>query len=125
MSEPSKRLLSLVAENPSICVLTGAGISAESGIKTFRDPDGLWAKFKPEELASMDGFMANPEIVWEWYQMRKDTVHKASPNAGHDALVTLEKGNKEKGKAFTLVTQNVDRLHMRAGSENVLELLGI
>jgi NAD-dependent deacetylase len=104
----------------SITVLTGAGISAESGVPTFRDPDGLWAKFRPEELASFDSFMKNPDLVWEWYSHRREVVSSVKPNAGHYALVELEKLVDD----FTLVTQNVDNLHFRAGSHNILELHG-
>jgi NAD-dependent deacetylase len=104
----------------SVAVLTGAGISAESGIKTYRDPDGLWAKLNPQELASMKGFMANPKVVLEWYNLRRETVEKALPNPGHIALAEMESIFSE----FTLVTQNIDRLHQRAGSKNVVELHG-
>jgi NAD-dependent deacetylase len=103
-----------------VAALTGAGISAESGIKTFRDPDGLWTKYNPAELASADGFMANPELVWGWYEMRRDIVNNAQPNPGHYAIAEMEKIFEK----FTLITQNVDRLHQRAGSKNVRELHG-
>lgn len=108
----------------SVCVLTGAGVSAESGVATFRDPDGLWARFSPQELASMDGFLANPRRVWEWYHYRRTVVDAASPNAGHEALAALERRITARGGVWTLVTQNVDRLHQRAGSVNVLEVHG-
>lgn len=117
---PSQKLLKLLREVKRICVLTGAGISAESGIPTFRSEDGIWKKFKPEELASMDAFLKNSELVWEWYQMRRKVVREAEPNAGHLALVELEKSCP----SFTLVTQNVDGLHRRAGNSNILELHG-
>ncbi|MCX7909383.1 MAG: NAD-dependent deacylase [Ignavibacteria bacterium] len=113
-------LIEILAKANYVAVLTGAGISAESGIKTFRDPDGLWAKFNPMELASIDGFMSNPQRVWEWYQYRRDIINKAVPNPGHLALVEFEKIFPK----FTLITQNVDRLHQRAGSTNVIELHG-
>jgi len=103
-----------------VVVLTGAGVSAESGIKTFRDPDGLWAKFNPAELASMKGFLANPKLVSEWYEMRRNTAHTAKPNPGHYAIAEMQNIFPK----FTLITQNVDRLHQRAGSENVIELHG-
>src|SRR5262245_46121262 len=104
-----------------VCVLTGAGISAESGIPTFRDAlTGLWSKFRPEELATPEAFERNPKLVWEWYASRRDRVAQAVPNAGHRALVELEGRIAE----FTLVTQNVDGLHARAGSRNLLELHG-
>lgn len=103
-----------------VAILTGAGISAESGIKTFRDPDGLWAKLNPAELASIDGFMQNPETVWNWYNERRKVIQGTKPNAGHFALVELE----EKYDSFHIVTQNIDRLHQMAGSKNVIELHG-
>ena len=101
--------------------MTGAGVSAESGVPTFRGgSNSLWAKFDPEELASIDGFMANPKLVWEWYKWRRQLISEAQPNAGHLALAKLEKYLTE----FTLVTQNVDNLHQRAGSEQLIELHG-
>ena len=116
-----ERVRDLLSGATSIAVLTGAGVSAESGVATFRDPDGLWAKFSPRELASMDGFLANPERVREWYMHRKAIATSVEPNAGHYALATLERTAKG---SFTLITQNVDRLHQRAGSVNVLEVHG-
>lgn len=103
-----------------VAVLTGAGISAESGVPTFRGADGLWQKFKPEELANFDAFMKNPQLVWEWYQFRRKLIAEVKPNAGHFALVELEQFFPE----FTLITQNVDNLHQLAGSQNVCELHG-
>jgi NAD-dependent deacetylase len=111
----------LVAEASSIAVLTGAGVSAESGVATFRDPDGLWARFSPQELASMDGFLANPQRVREWYDYRRRIIASVEPNEGHYALAALE---RQRGGGVTIVTQNVDRLHQRAGSVNVLEVHG-
>lgn len=104
----------------NVSVLTGAGISAESGISTFRDPDGLWSKFNPQELASIDGFMSNPELVWSWYQYRVNIVNNSIPNPGHYALAEFQNLIKN----FSLITQNVDGLHQRAGSKNVVELHG-
>jgi len=104
-----------------VVVLTGAGISAESRIPTFRDAlTGLWAKYKPEELATPEAFISNPKLVWDWYQWRCSLVSHASPNPGHNALVQMEKHVPH----FTLVTQNVDSLHARAGNNHVLELHG-
>jgi NAD-dependent deacetylase len=103
-----------------VAILTGAGVSAESGIATFRDPDGLWAKFNPTELASMNGFLSNPQLVWEWYQYRRKLIAEAKPNAGHIAIAQME----NMFEFFSLATQNVDRLHHRAGSKNVIELHG-
>jgi len=101
-------------------VLTGAGVSQESGVPTFRDKDGLWQKFKPEELANMNAFLANPDLVWGWYQHRRKIVREVKPNPGHFALAKMERFFK----TFTLVTQNVDGLHARAGSKNILEVHG-
>jgi NAD-dependent deacetylase len=110
-----------VREARHVCVLTGAGISAESGIPTFRDAlTGLWAKFRPEELATLDAFERNPAFVWEWYESRRAQVLKTEPNAGHRALVELAR----RVPRLTLVTQNVDGLHQRAGSAGVLEYHG-
>jgi len=116
----SEKLLKKFQENPVIAVLTGAGISAESGVHTFRGEDGLWKKFKPEELASFDAFMRNPEIVWEWYRYRQKIIKEIEPNPGHYALAELERMFPD----FYLVTQNVDGLHVRAGSRNPIELHG-
>ncbi len=101
-------------------VLTGAGISAESGVPTFRGKEGLWGKFRPEELATMDAFMANPKMVWEWYNWRRELMSKVKPNAGHYALRDLA----EYFDNFTLITQNVDNLHFEAGSPDIIELHG-
>lgn len=116
----SAKLKCLLKEAKSICILTGAGISAESGVETFRGANGLWSKLKPEELASFDAFMRNPEMVWEWYNYRKKIMHEVKPNSAHYALAKMENLVKD----FTLVTQNIDNLHCRAGSRNVLELHG-
>jgi NAD-dependent deacetylase len=104
----------------SVVILTGAGISAESGIPTFRGSDGLWKNFKPEELATPQAFAKDPRLVWEWYDWRRGLIAKAEPNAGHRALVQLEAAKPN----FTLITQNVDGLHDRAGSRRVLKLHG-
>jgi NAD-dependent deacetylase len=116
----SDRLRSLLKRETRVAVLTGAGISAESGVPTFRGEDGLWKKFRPEELATFDAFMANPELVWEWYEYRRKIVEEIEPNPGHVALVDFQKHFDK----FDLITQNVDGLHHRAGSENVIELHG-
>jgi len=113
-------LIEKMASANHVAVLTGAGVSAESGIKTFRDPDGLWAKLNPMELASVDGFMANPELVWDWYQHRREIVNQSKPNPGHYALAEMENLFPK----FSLITQNVDRLHQSAGSKKVWELHG-
>ena len=104
----------------AVAVLTGAGISAESGIPTFRGPDGLWKQYQPEDLATPEAFARDPKLVWEWYNWRREKIAPALPNPAHKALVQLE----IKMRSFTLVTQNVDGLHDRAGSGRVLKLHG-
>lgn len=116
----SEALLERLKRARRVAVLTGAGISAESGIATFRDPDGLWARFRPEELANVRAFLNNPSLVQRWYADRRKTVSQAEPNAGHRVLAEWESRFPD----FTLITQNVDRLHQRAGSRRVLELHG-
>ena len=102
-------------------VLTGAGVSAESGIPTFRQAQtGLWKQFSPEELASPQAFQSNPRLVWDWYSWRRELCSQAQPNPGHLALVEFEL----RIPVFTLITQNVDGLHQRAGSKRVIELHG-
>ncbi len=103
-----------------IAVLTGAGISAESGLPTFRGPGGLWRSFRPEELATPQAFAADPRLVWEWYDWRRSVHAKVEPNAGHRALADLGRRAGE----FSLITQNVDSLHEAAGSRAVVHLHG-
>ena len=108
-----------------IAVLTGAGISAESGIPTFRDAlTGLWSKYDPADLATPEAFARNPEMVSKWYDQRRCQVAECRPNAGHLALARLQKVILAEGTSCTIITQNVDRLHQAAGSENVIELHG-
>lgn len=116
----SDKLKSLLTKKTKVAVLTGAGISAESGVPTFRGEEGLWKKFRPEELATFDAFMANPELVWEWYEYRRKIIKEIKPNPGHYALVDLQ----NHFESFDLITQNVDGLHRQAGSENIVELHG-
>lgn len=104
----------------SVCVLTGAGISADSGLPTFRGAGGLWRTHRVEELASPEGFARDPRLVWTWYDERRRAHRAVEPSPGHHALVRLECRIAD----FTLATQNVDSLHVRAGSRNVLELHG-
>ena len=104
-----------------VAVLTGAGISAESGIPTFRDAlTGLWARFRPEDLATPEAFARDPELVWRWYRERRHRLRGVEPNPGHRALAALA----TRIPGLTLVTQNVDGLHARAGSPDVIELHG-
>ncbi|HTJ28590.1 MAG TPA: NAD-dependent deacylase [Candidatus Limnocylindria bacterium] len=104
----------------SVCVLTGSGISAESGLPTFRGVGGLWRDHRVEELASPAGFARDPRLVWSWYDERRRAHAAVEPSAGHVALAAIERRVPD----FTLATQNVDSLHIRAGSRNVLELHG-
>jgi len=103
-----------------VVALTGAGVSAESGVPTFRGAEGLWRKFRPEELATPQAFASDPVLVWEWYDWRRQKVANCSPNEGHRALAEMGR----RSFAFDLVTQNVDGLHRLAGSDPVLELHG-
>ena len=116
----SEELIRRLLNASRVAVLTGAGISAESGVPTFRGKDGLWRRFRPEELATVDAFLKNPALVWEWYNYRRRIVTEVQPNPGHRALVELEKLVPD----FAVITQNVDGLHQRAGSRKVLELHG-
>jgi len=116
----SGSLLSSLAEARSIVAFTGAGISAESGVPTFRGATGIWNKMRAEELASMDAFMKNPDLVWEWYAHRKRIIAEVQPNAGHIALALMEKIVPD----FVVITQNIDNLHRRAGSTRIHELHG-
>ena len=116
----SSQLINALKFMKKLTVLTGAGISAESGVPTFRGEEGLWKKFRPEELANVKAFMRNPRLVWEWYDYRKKLISEVRPNPGHDALVKMEALAPE----FCLITQNVDGLHIKAGSINVHELHG-
>jgi len=109
-----------IANARSVAVLTGAGISAESGVPTFRGAGGLWRNFRPEDLATPEAFTRDPKLVWEWYSWRRGLIAATEPNAGHAALVELER----RISRFTLVTQNVDGLHDRAGSRSPLKVHG-
>ena len=120
----SDTLVERLARARRVGVLTGAGISAESGVPTFRDPGGLWQQFRPEELANVDAFLANPDLVQGWYRHRREVVERVAPNAGHRALAELERIVTARGGAFELATQNVDGLHQRAGNRAVTELHG-
>jgi NAD-dependent deacetylase len=116
-----RELIERLASARRVAVLTGAGISAESGIPTFRDAlTGLWAKYDPRELATPEGFARNPKLVWDWYAERRQRIAGVQPNPGHLALAALE----QRFERFTLVTQNIDSLHQRAGSRQVVELHG-
>ncbi len=107
-----------------IFILTGAGVSAESGLSTFRDPDGLWERYPLEEVATIEGYERNPGRVLEFYNLRRGNVASARPNAAHIALAQLEAAWTERGGAVTLCTQNIDDLHEQAGSQRVIHMHG-
>jgi NAD-dependent deacetylase len=111
----------VIDDHTFVLVLTGAGVSAESGIPTFRDANGLWERHRVEDVASPDGFRRDPTLVWRFYSQRRAAAAGCAPNPGHHALVALE---RRLGDRFLLATQNVDGLHRRAGSERVVELHG-
>ncbi len=110
----------ILRSGPRVAALTGSGISAESGIPTFRGKEGLWKQFRAEELATPEAFARDPRLVWEWYDWRRGIIGGRAPNAGHQVLARWEK----RFLGFVLITQNVDGFHRRAGSERVLELHG-
>lgn len=121
MPDPIAELAARLRDARSVVVLTGAGMSAESGVPTFREAQtGLWARHKPEDLATREAFARNPRMVWQWYAWRRELVRHVEPHAGYRALVELER----RIPSFAVVTQNVDGLHRRAGSRHVVELHG-
>ncbi|MCD6216676.1 hypothetical protein J7L05_02310 [bacterium] len=107
-------------EDPKITFLTGAGISSESGIPTFRGEKGLWEKFDIEKYATLEGFNSDPKAVWEWYDMRRTQAKESKPNKAHEVIAKLEQA----GYDVVVITQNIDNLHRDAGSENIIELHG-
>ena len=116
-----RRLADLLREASHIVVLTGAGVSAESGLPTFRDPqEGLWSRYRPEDLATPEAFARNPETVWRWYEWRRARLRSVKPNAGHYALAELQ----QRVPSLSLITQNVDGLHQLAGSRDIIEFHG-
>ena len=115
-----KKLVKKIASSKKVVFFTGAGMSSESGIPTFRGKDGIWNKLKPEELANFDAFLRNPKLVWEWYIHRKQIINESKPNAGHLAIAESQNIFPE----VTVVTQNIDNFHKRAGSKIVYELHG-
>lgn len=113
-------LISLLLSAERVVASTGSGISAESGVPTFRGEEGLWKTYRAEELATPMAFQHNPQLVWEWYDWRRQVMASKEPNAGHQVLAEWEKAFPH----FTLITQNIDGLHAKAGSQNPLELHG-
>lgn len=120
MEKDIAKAYELISASNEIVVLTGAGISAESGIPTYRGEEGLWRNYDPHELATPEAFFKNPKLVWEWYDSRRAIMKNAKPNPGHFAITALEKEKRD----FTLITQNVDGLHFAAGTRNVIEIHG-
>lgn len=110
-----------IDDDTRVLVMTGAGVSAESGIPTFRDSNGLWENHRVEDVASPEGFARDPALVWRFYSLRREAAAKCAPNPGHHALAALE---KRLGARFLLATQNVDGLHRRAGNERLVEMHG-
>ncbi len=119
-NEAIRQVAEKIKASHSVVVLTGAGISQESGVPTFRGKDGLWKDFRAEDLATPEAFQRDPVLVWEWYDWRRGLIQPLKPNSGHYALVELEKRIPD----FTLVTQNVDGLHRAAGSKDPIEMHG-
>jgi len=120
MEEQLRTVANILKDSRIVVALTGAGISAESGIPTFRGKDGLWKKYRAEDLATPFAFQRNPKLVWEWYVWRMNIISKAKPNPAHVVLAEMEK----EGILRAVITQNVDGLHFKAGSKNVIELHG-
>jgi len=115
-----EEMLEKLRSASKVVVVTGSGISAESGVPTFRGADGLWKKYRAEELATPRAFNADPKLVWEWYDWRRQLIGKVQPNSGHEIIAKME----DKYPDFLLITQNVDGLHRKAGSNNVVEIHG-
>ena len=121
MKNEAEKVFEALGDSGRLTVLTGAGISAESGISTFRDSGGLWDQYEIEDVATPEAYAANPSLVQDFYNMRRAHLGTVQPNAGHRALVRLE---ELLGDRFTLITQNVDDLHDRAGSRRLLHMHG-
>jgi NAD-dependent deacetylase len=109
-----------LAKSQRVSVLTGAGVSAESGVPTFRGAEGLWRQYRAEDLATPEAFSRDPKLVWEWYDWRRQLIARCQPNLAHLAIASLERRSHE----FLLITQNVDGLHRLAGSVRMVELHG-
>ena len=118
--DPISRLAEQIQSTSRLSLLTGAGISAASGVPTFRGKEGLWKSYSPQELATPQAFQKNPKLVWEWYDWRRGLISKCDPNRAHHILALWSK----RYAGFTLITQNVDGLHERAGTENVIRFHG-
>jgi NAD-dependent deacetylase len=115
-----KEILPILSKAKTVAVITGAGVSAESGIPTFRGAGGYWRNYKAEELATPEAFERDPLLVWDWYEMRREACAKAQPNPAHDTIALMESYYPN----FFLITQNVDGLHTRAGSKKLVQIHG-
>ncbi|XP_028300282.1 NAD-dependent protein deacylase sirtuin-5A, mitochondrial [Gouania willdenowi] len=127
MSRPSSDLAAfreIFSKSKSVAVLTGAGVSAESGVPTFRGEGGYWRKWQAQDLATPEAFSRNPSRVWEFYHYRRELMLTKEPNAAHLAIAECEQRLAEQGRSLTVITQNIDELHRRAGSKNLLEIHG-
>lgn len=114
----------ILQNSKKILILTGAGVSAESGVPTFRGAGGFWGRYDATQLATYEAFADRPSLVWQFYAYRRKLVSQIAPNAGHYAIAELEKFAQNAGKEVVVITQNIDELHQKAGSSNVLELHG-
>merc|ERR1712154_441979 len=126
-SRPSSDLAKfrrLLEKSQHLVILTGAGVSAESGVPTFRGAGGFWRRYRAQELATPEAFQMNPSLVWEFYHYRREVMLHKHPNPAHEAIAEIEKRFSEEGKKVVVITQNIDELRRRAGSENILELHG-
>lgn len=124
LSSCKRSFEAIVKKANRVVAITGAGISAESGVPTFRGAGGFWRSYECQNLATPSAFRTHPSLVWEFYHYRRELVRQCTPNNGHIALAKFEAQMEEAGKEFLLVTQNVDGLHRRAGSKNIIELHG-
>ncbi|XP_076183372.1 NAD-dependent protein deacylase isoform X2 [Ptiloglossa arizonensis] len=119
-----KSFREVLANAKNVLILTGSGISAESGIPTFRGAGGFWRKYQAQNLATPEAFAVNPSLVWEFYEYRRRIASEAKPNKAHEAIANFQDRAMKEEKNVTIITQNIDELHQRAGAKNVLELHG-
>jgi NAD-dependent deacetylase sirtuin 5 len=121
-----KAFREILKRSQHVVVLSGAGISAESGVPTFRGAGGYWRRWQAQELATPESFSRNPSLVWEFYNYRREVMRTKTPNKAHEAIAALEEGFEKEGKGrkVTIITQNIDRLHHQAKSKNIVELHG-
>ncbi|KAF7417362.1 hypothetical protein HZH68_000015 [Vespula germanica] len=119
-----KSFREILSNSKNVLILTGSGISAESGVPTFRGAGGYWRKYQAQSLATPEAFAANPSLVWEFYEYRRRLVSKVKPNKAHEAIAAFQKRFVKDGKKVTVITQNIDGLHQKAGAEDILELHG-